>query len=66
MMHEIMKQEKYQPVKQRAEVRDGKEPARIQEILEEVEELEVTEKETTQGMDQRFRRHLLTRFSITD
>ena len=44
-MHEIMNHEKYQPVKQRGDAGDTKEPARIQEVIEEVEELEVTEKD---------------------
>ena len=53
-MHEIMNHERYQPVKQRGDTGDKKEPARIQEVIEEVEELEVTEKdggnEETHGM----------------
>ncbi len=53
-MYEIMNREKYEPVKQR-DTKSKKEQARIQEVIEETEELEVTEKdietEETQGMD---------------
>lgn len=44
-MYEIMNHEKYEPTRQRPATRDGKEPARIHEIIEEVEELEITGKD---------------------
>lgn len=41
-MHELMYKEKYEPVKERT-ARGSKEHPRIREVIEEVEELQVTE-----------------------
>ena len=44
-MYEIMNREKYEPLKQHSTTRGKQEQATIQEVIEEVEELQVTEKD---------------------
>ncbi|CAB4020560.1 Hypothetical predicted protein [Paramuricea clavata] len=44
-MYEIMNRQKYEPVKQHSTARGKQEQATIQEVIEEVEELQVTEKD---------------------
>ncbi|XP_028399655.1 dynein assembly factor 3, axonemal-like [Dendronephthya gigantea] len=50
-MHELMYKEKYEPVKERA-ARGKKEHPRIQEVIEEVEELQVAEEDNVKAQEE--------------
>ena len=63
-MYEIMNHEKYEPVKKRG---GNKEQPRIQEVIEEVDELQVTEEDTktkeTQGIHRKISFMILQHFT---